>query len=68
MFGQDRTTANLRAYFAQLDAGGLATHARALAMELIVRGLPGDDKLWDVAYQLSRSAPASAAPALARSG
>ena len=57
---QSRATNNLRAYFAQLDAGGLATHARALALECCSRGLPGDDKLWDLAYQLSRQSDAQA--------
>jgi hypothetical protein len=60
MLGQDRTTANLREYFSSLDVGGLALHARALALELVVRGLPGDDKLWDLAYQLSRQSDAQA--------
>jgi len=62
---QTRATSNLRTYFAQLDAGGLATHARALALECCSRGLPGDAKLFEVAYQLSRHSAAEAAtPAL----
>lgn len=54
MTQEHRALENLRAYLQHADQTHLGALVRAVAVELIVRGLPGDAELFGVAYQLAR--------------